>query len=79
MGAYTVMSIAQGGCGMPFFATAVFSYIADMAECTGVIVEEHEMPEGLLKLTIRKVCNCVVILYDHVQNNYSILLCNGKV
>ena len=27
------------------------------------------MPEGLLKLTVTKVCNCVVILYDHVHNN----------
>ena len=27
------------------------------------------MPEGLLKLTVRKVCNCVAILYDHAHNN----------
>ena len=26
MGAYTMMSIAQGGCGLLFLATAVFRY-----------------------------------------------------
>ena len=55
MGVYTVMSITQGGCGLPFLARCVFNYITGMGECTDVEVNEHEMPEGLLKLVVKKV------------------------
>ena len=55
MGIYTVMSITQGGCGLPFLARPVFSYITGMGECTGNRVDINEIPEGLLKLIINKV------------------------
>ena len=44
MGAYTVMSIAQGGCGLPFLATAVFRYYV-YGECTGVTINARRITE----------------------------------
>ena len=37
MGVYTVMSITQGGCGLPFLARAVFNYISGIGDvyCIG--------------------------------------------
>ena len=61
MGVYTVMSIAQGGCGLPFLAGPVFNYLIGSGECTGIMVDDCEMPEGLLKLVVKKV-NVVYVI-----------------
>ena len=55
MGVYTVMSITQGGCGLPFLARAVFNYISGIGECIGAAINDDEIPDGLLKLVVRKV------------------------
>ena len=57
MGVYTVMSITQGGCGLPFLARAVFNYISGIGDvyCIGATINDDEIPDGLLKLVVRKV------------------------
>ena len=55
MGVYTVMSISQGGCGLPFLAHPVFNYIAGMGDCAGATINDDEIPDGLLKLIVTKV------------------------
>ena len=52
MGVYTVMSISQGGCGLPFLAHPVFDYIAGMGDCVGATINDAD---GLLKLIVTKV------------------------
>ena len=55
MGVYTVMSISQGGCGLPFLAHPVFNYITGMGDCVGATISDDEIPDGLLKLIVTKV------------------------
>ncbi|XP_065901724.1 uncharacterized protein [Dysidea avara] len=54
MGVYTVMSILQGGCGVPIMAKPVFDYLSGIGECTGIDINESEIPDGLLKIIVRK-------------------------
>ena len=55
MEVYTVMSILQGGCGVPIMAKPVFDYLSGIGECTGIDINESEIPDGLLKIIVRKV------------------------
>jgi len=55
MGVYAVLSIMQGGCGLPFLAKPVFNYISGIGECVGIKIDDNEIPDGLLKLVVRKV------------------------
>ena len=68
MEVYTVMSILQGGCGMPIMAKPVFDYLSGTGDCTGINVSENRLPDGLLRIIVNEVghnygYNCATVLY----------------
>ena len=51
---FTAMSIAQGGCGLPTLADAVYDYFVT-GKCTYVTVSLPDLPDEKLKKLVEKV------------------------
>ena len=51
---FTAMSIAQGGCGLPILADAVYDYFVT-GKCTYVTVSLPDLPDEKLKKLVEKV------------------------
>ena len=55
------MSICQGGCGIPFLAQPVYTYLCT-GKCTGITVEYDDIPDPVLQFVVHKVqCVCVCV------------------
>ena len=57
---------------MPIMARPVFDYLSNRGGCTGISINEADLPDGLLKIIVRKVggscifscsvdCTCFII------------------
>ena len=55
LGEYPVMSIAQGGCGIPFLAPVVYEYISSGKLPTKMELSFDDIPCAHLKFAIQKV------------------------
>lgn len=55
LGVYTVMSILQGGPGLPIFAKPVYDYIS-AGQFMGVTVPLAEIPDPTLQFVLQRVC-----------------------
>lgn len=53
-GVYVGMSIAQGGCGLPFLHSSVYEYLVS-GKCTSIVVDVCDMPEPHLMEVVQKV------------------------
>lgn len=62
LGQYTVMSITQGGCRVPFLAPPVYEYITTGKLPTDIEVNLRDMPEETLRFVLQKVAVCVYVL-----------------
>ena len=55
LGQYTVMSITQGGCGIPFLPSVVYEYISSGKVSTIMELSFDDIPCAHLKFAIQKV------------------------
>ena len=51
------MSIIQGGSGFPFLAPPVYDYLVT-GKCTGITVDNRDVPDHLLQFVLQKVSLC---------------------
>ena len=54
MGVYFVMSVMQGGCGLPFLARPIFDYLV-RGQYKGISVPVSQIPDPTLRFIIEKV------------------------
>ena len=59
-GQYTVMSITQGGCGIPFLAPAVYEYISTGKLSSNIELCLDDVPYPNLQFALRKVRKCYI-------------------
>ena len=65
LGQFVAMSIVQGGSGFPFLAPSVYEYFVT-GKCTGITVDNGDIPDHMLKYIIEKVrlvCILIMIFY----------------
>ena len=55
LGQYTVMSITQGGCSVPFLAPPVYEYISTGKLPTDIEVNLKDIPDATLRFALQKV------------------------
>ena len=61
------MSIVQGSHGLPFLAPPVYEYLVS-GKCTGISVENSDVPDMSLQFVLSKV-SCIV-LYAGCRTNH---------
>ena len=74
LGQYTVMSIAQGGCGIPFLAPPVYDYIST-GKLPDVKVHLKDIPDATLRFVLQKVRLCfIVATIPALSNTYTVVI-----
>ena len=70
LGMYTVMSVVQGGCGLPCLSRPFFNYLIE-GEYTGISshVQVTDIREPQLKFIVEKVRGCVSVLFTFKSTN----------
>ena len=58
LGLYTVMSITQGGCGVPFLAPPVYDYISTR-KLPDIRLHLKDIPDATLRFVLQKVTHSV--------------------
>ena len=56
LGRYIAMSICQGGCGFPFLAQPVYTYLCT-GKITEVVLASSDAPDPVLQFVLQKVSN----------------------
>ena len=61
-----MMSIIQGGCGLPFLARPMYDYLVT-GQCTGIshLVPIKDIPDAELKFVVTKVYTLIIYITVH--------------